>query len=71
MHLKPLSSSTIQAVGYEVATQTLRITFRSGAVYEYDNVPENVYVGLLQAPSHGAHFSAHIREAGFEFREVI
>ncbi|MBC7448868.1 MAG: KTSC domain-containing protein [Hymenobacteraceae bacterium] len=71
MHLKPLTSATIHAVGYAVATQTLRIIFRSGAVYEYVNVPESVYVGLLRAPSHGAYFSEHIRPAGYEFREVM
>lgn len=70
MQIKPLASSTIHSVGYEVATQTLRIVFRSGAVYEYYFVPEEVYVGLLRAPSHGTYFAAHIRQAGYEFREV-
>lgn len=71
MHLKPLPSATIHSVGYEVATQTLHIVFHSGAVYEYANVPEDVYVGLLRAPSHGAYFAAHIRPADYAFREVI
>ena len=71
MNLKPLTSATIHSVGYEVATQTLRIVFHSGAVYEYANVPEEVYVGLLRAESHGAYFAAHIRQAAYEFREMI
>ncbi len=71
MHLKHLTSATIHTVGYEVATQTLRIVFHSGAVYEYAHVPEDVYVGLLRAKSHGAYFAAHIRSADYEFREMI
>ena len=70
MHLKPVSSATLHAVGYEVATQTLRIVFRSGALYDYYHVPESVYVGLLRATSHGAYFAEHIRSAKYEFREM-
>lgn len=62
--MHPVESSTIAAVGFSRKTATLTIRFhRSGAVYTYDPVPEGVYRRFLHAPSKGAFFHAHIRNA--------
>ena len=59
MQMTSVNSSDIASVGYE--NGTLHIQFRSVGLYEYLNVPEGVYLGLLLAPSHGKYFHACIK----------
>ena len=58
---QPVSSSNIAAVGYDLGTQTLTIEFRSGGTYEFYDVPEEVFQGLMAASSHGPYFQSEIR----------
>ena len=69
MHMVPVSSSNLVAVGYDAATQTLRIQFHSGT-YDYYNVPEHVYHGLLNAPSKGQYHHNHIKHA-YPYRRIF
>jgi hypothetical protein len=55
-----VDSSVLLAVDYEPATETLHVTFRSGAAYSYFHVPRAVYDALLGAPSKGRFFNAEI-----------
>ncbi|RYH26450.1 MAG: KTSC domain-containing protein [Alcaligenaceae bacterium] len=58
-----LNSSAIHAVRYDSATGTLTVWFASGNQgYDYFQVPQSVYAGLLTAPSHGQYFHRHIRD---------
>lgn len=54
-------SSTIRAVGYDEPTETLRVQFVSGAVYDYAAVPAAVHTALMGASSIGSHFGQNIR----------
>lgn len=56
-----VESRSLHNVGYNPRTQTLFITFNSGATYEYDSVPPEVYAGLMNAASQGAYLNQHIR----------
>lgn len=40
----------------------LEIAFHSGGLYQYFNVPESVFHGLMAASSKGRYFHAHIRD---------
>jgi hypothetical protein len=62
MQRQPISSSNLKTVGYDANTQTLEIEFHQGGVYQYDDVPENVYRGLLEAESAGTYFYREIRD---------
>jgi hypothetical protein len=55
-----VQSSDLQAVDYDWSG-TLTIVFHSGGVYEYYGVPSFEYDALLNAPSHGRYFHAHIK----------
>ena len=58
-----LNSTAIHAVSYNAATMTLTIWFTSsGRGYDYYNVPESIYLGLLRASSKGQYFNAFIRD---------
>ena len=69
MDRQSVTSSNIRSVGYDPATDTLEIEFHGGRIYQYDGVPENVYRGLMAAPSHGSHFQANVRNT-YPFRKI-
>lgn len=56
-----VSSSNISSIGYDENSQTLEIEFHSGGVYQYFDVPINVYQGLIQTGSTGQYFAQHIK----------
>lgn len=60
MNRQYVSSSDIQSVGYE--NGTLEVAFHSGGIYQYLNVPENVYRNFMCSSSHGQYFHAHIKD---------
>jgi len=59
MQMISVNSSDIQSVGY--SNSVLRIKFHSGGLYEYTNVPQEVYYGLINSGSKGKYFHTFIR----------
>ena len=59
---KPVQSSVLAAVGYDAERRLLEIEFRSGAIYRYLEVPEEIHKRLLAAESKGHFFGAAIRD---------
>jgi len=55
-------SSHLEEATYDPTEQTLEITFKSGDVYVYDNVPPETYSGLTRAGSAGQFFHRQIRD---------
>ncbi|MEW6211581.1 MAG: KTSC domain-containing protein [Acidobacteriota bacterium] len=70
MNRIPVSSSNLASVGYDPQTNTLEIEFHSGSIYQYFNVPQSIYDGLMGAGSHGRYFDAHIKKAGYPYRRI-
>jgi hypothetical protein len=66
---RPVVSSDIHSIGYEADSHTLEIEFHSGGIYQYYSVPQPVYDGLMNAPSHGKYFQAHIKGV-FQYRRI-
>ena len=56
-----VESSVIRAVRYEAECR-LVVTFRTGTVYRYEDVPEAEYDAFLAAESKGRFFTARIRD---------
>ena len=61
MQLRSVASSNLDKIGYDGSVRTMVIRFKSGAVYEYLNVPQDVHDNLLHAPSAGKYFNIYIR----------
>jgi hypothetical protein len=59
MTLIPVSSSAINAVGYDAGTLT--IEFNNGRIYDFPDVPESVFCELMSASSKGAFYNEFIR----------
>lgn len=55
------NSSNISGLKYIVATKSLEITFTSGEVYRYDDVPKDTSDELFGADSVGKAFFAKIK----------
>ncbi|MEO6290556.1 MAG: KTSC domain-containing protein [Ginsengibacter sp.] len=64
-----MPSSVLSTISYRRATASLTITFVSGTVYIYRNVPEEKYVGLLASKSKGKYFNRYIKEI-YPFEKV-
>ena len=58
-----LVSSMMASVGYDPLSRVLEIEFATGAVYQYLDVPLDLYQDLLDAPSQGRFFQSRIRGA--------
>jgi hypothetical protein len=61
MLLVPVISSNLAAIGYDEISGEMQIQFLNGRIYSYQNVPPDVYMGLVNAPSKGQYFGAMIR----------
>ncbi len=61
MKRETVSSSNLRSIGYDMSIQTLEIEFNSGGIYQYPQVPENIYNELMNAPSHGKYFNYFIK----------
>ena len=44
-------SSDIRSVGYDKKMKTLEVEFKNKSIYQYSEVPEEVYVELMEARS--------------------
>jgi hypothetical protein len=57
-----MPSSVIRRFSYDEAAERLRITFVSGDVYDYAEVPPEVHADFRAAFSKGQFFGARIRD---------
>jgi hypothetical protein len=63
VYRRPVESSLIRSVGYDLASSVLEVEFvEGGRVYEYYDVPLSVYSELMAAESKGSYFNDHIRD---------
>lgn len=56
-----VSSSNVEAVGYDESTQTVRVWFLNGSVYDYSNVNILEYEALRDAPSVGSYLHRNFK----------
>jgi hypothetical protein len=59
---QPIESSSLRSVGHDFESQILEVEFVNGRTYRYFNVAADAYLALLEAPSKGAFFNAHIKD---------
>jgi hypothetical protein len=63
MERQAVGSRNVASVGYDEQTLTLEVEFTDGAVYQYFDVPEALFHGLIGAESCGRFLNAHIKGA--------
>jgi ATP-dependent DNA helicase RecG len=57
----PVESSNIASVGYDIENKILEIEFNHGAVYQYFDVPKEVYENLINATAIGSYYFHNIK----------
>jgi hypothetical protein len=61
MKMERVDSSNLKTVGYDPASQVLRVGFHGGRTYEYEGVTPEAHKELMESDSKGQHFHRHIR----------
>jgi hypothetical protein len=61
MKRKPVESSVMISTGYDRKTLTLEIEFTSRDIWQYYQVPERVYLDMINSGSLGKFFNEHIK----------
>lgn len=61
MDMISVSSSNVAAVGYDEDSSTLQLEFNNGAMYQYFDVPENIFEELRDADSVGGYLAEHVK----------
>lgn len=64
-----MPSTAIANIEYDRARERLKVTFVTGRIYEYVDVPCEVAASFQSAFSKGAFFNSYIRDR-YDFREI-
>ena len=59
--MQPVSSSTIEEVGYDEAGEKLWVRFKDVGLYAYSDVPKEVFEEMLSCRSAGRYFHQNIK----------
>lgn len=65
-----VSSSNIASIGYDHMQMILEVEFLNGSIYQYYDVPEALYEGIMSAESHGKYLNEYIKKGGYRFERV-
>ena len=68
--MTPIESSMFSGHHYDPNTRQLTVTFKGGAVHQYDDVPIEKHVAFTGAQSPGRYFNERIKNQ-FASRKII
>ena len=54
-------SSNVARFAYEESNQVLKVEFKNGTVYDYYDIPDNVFQGMKSAPSAGQYLAQNVK----------
>ena len=60
----------LASLDYDSKSTVLEIEFKSGRVYKYSGVSQDVYDGLMNAESKGKYFHQYIKNSGYPYSKV-
>jgi hypothetical protein len=67
--LVEIESSNLKSASYNTEDETLKVTFKSGIVYEYYKVPWEKFTKLRMAESQGRFFNLNIGRS-YEYKKL-
>lgn len=70
MERQYVSSSNIASIGYDASDMILEVEFLNGAIYQYYDVPQSLYDGLMSASSHGSYLDAYVKKGGYRYSKI-
>ena len=66
----PVQSSIIFAIGYDPETRTMEIDFKTGAVYQYEQVPPELHKDFMESSSKGTFFHFNFKKGKFPYKKL-
>ena len=69
MRMTPVDSSAITSAGYDAGRRLLRLEYRNGRIYDYLNVPPEIYEDVLNADSPGEFVNLEVKP-NYDYSEV-
>jgi hypothetical protein len=57
----PVVSSNLSCIRYDENSNTLEVEFQGGRVYQYFDIPIQIFEDLQNADSHGKYFNEYIK----------
>jgi hypothetical protein len=64
-----VNSSTISEIGYDAQRSVMIVKFKTGAVYEYLEVPQSIYDFVINADSVGKALNAEVKGV-YEYQQL-
>jgi KTSC domain-containing protein len=64
-----MPSSVVAGIMYDKLSNTLRVTYVSGMIYDYKDVPEEIYTALKTSFSKGVFLSKYVK-GKYEFEKI-
>ena len=61
MDREAVVSSNVESIGYDESEQVLEVEFKGGSLYQYKDVPPDVFTALKEADSAGSFLSQNIK----------
>jgi hypothetical protein len=61
MNREFVTSTNVRSIGYDSTSGTLEVEFQNSFVYQYYNVPTQVYDALMASPSKGQFLNSQIK----------
>ena len=64
-----MPSTVISSINYNAELLKLRVTFVSGMIYDYKEVPEEVFIALKTSGAKGVFLNQHIK-GKYKFEKI-
>jgi KTSC domain len=65
-----VKSSNLAKIGYDEPTSTLKVEFRDGQEYWYNNVPKELHTNLMKSESIGKFFVKFVKGGNFPYKKI-
>lgn len=70
MKRQSVISSNLASVGYDPSSSILEVEFNNGSIYQYYDVPTQIYNDLMSASSHGKYLDQNVKKGGYSYRKI-
>ena len=64
------ASAVVEKLTYDAPSRTMTISYKSGAVYLYFDVPEDAFTTFWNAPSRGTYLNTEIKKAKYRVKQI-
>ncbi|MGE4284086.1 MAG: KTSC domain-containing protein [Clostridia bacterium] len=60
-----IESEIIRSVGYDINTRLMEVELNSGNIFQYKDVPDLVYQGLLYSPTKDSYYQTMFEDGTY------